>query len=186
MRNILFILTILAANCSYSQNKSLPILHDTTDGPVRYIDFSNIDTVSLWNYDVNYDSLNELKDSLKIIGRITFFRSAAMKSIYDISRKPYIQYNIYSSIDSLYAYAFSRNIKQISSCFMLQGGEKLHIGKYILVNSNVCSGFLDQKGNEICLPLVDHILSILEIKPQESILEIFSKLPIKASRFTYL
>ncbi len=69
---------------------------------------------------------------------------------------------------------------------MLQGGEKLHLGNYILVNSNVCSGFLDQKGKEICLPLVDHILSNLEIKPKESILEIFSKLPIKASRFNYL
>lgn len=185
MRCVLVIIIIFLAQLSYSQSKQLPVLHDTTDAPVRYIDFSNIDTIDLWSYDLILNQNIGIKDSLNKIGNVVFFRTAKMKTLHGLPIKPYIHYAIYESADAVSANLFSQSIKDVSSCFMLRGGEKLRIGNYILVNANICSGFLDYKGREVCLPMVDYLLSTVRVNPEATIVEILKKLPVKETPFSF-
>lgn len=63
MRCVLVIIIILFAQPSYSQSKQLPVLHDTSDVSIRYIDFSNIDIIDLWSYELTLNGNSGVKES---------------------------------------------------------------------------------------------------------------------------
>lgn len=181
MRFLNLIIAILIFGISYAQ-KSVPVLYDTTDKIFKFIDLSKVDTVSAWNYELDLEWRGYISDSIEpSIGRLSFFRITPITNYWNQTRRPYVRYDIYFNEDSLAAYKFSKYIKSISSCFPLQGGERLRIGKFILVNSDVCSGDLDKTGNEICRPLVNYVLTTIDMGKSHSIQELVEQLPLNES-----
>lgn len=70
------------------------------------------------------------------------------------------------------------HIKKISSCFPLRGGEILSAGNFIFVNSDVCSGEMDKNRNEICRPLVNYVMGLVDEKTS-SLHELVDQLKLK-------
>ena len=176
--NFLILSILLVGNCS--GQKSIPILYDTTDQIFKYIDLSKIDTVSLWNYELELKWKGYKNDTIgSPIGRLSFFRERPIINYWDQVRRPYLRYNIYSIDDSLTANKESKYIKQISSCFPLRGGEKIRVGNFIFVNSDVCSGDVDKKRNEICRPLVNYIMGLIDERKTNSIQELVDQIQLQ-------
>ena len=179
MRLLLFILFILTFGNTSGQ-KSVPILYDTTDQIFKFIDLSKIDTVSLWNYELDLEWKGYKNDTIAPpMGRLSFFREKPIVNFWDQIRQPYLRYNIYYVDDSLTANKESKYIKRISSCFPLQGGEKLLVGNFIFVNSDVCSGDIDKNKNEICRPLVNYVMGLVDKTKTNSIQELVDQLQLK-------
>ncbi len=178
MRYILLIFSILIfGNCS--GQKPIPILYDTTDQIFRFIDLSKVDTASLWNYELDLEWRGYKNDTISPpMGRLSFFREKPIANLWDQVSRPYLRYDIYFIDDSLAAKKKSKYIKQISSCFPLQGGEILSVGNFIFVNSDVCSGDMDKNRNEICRPLVNYVMGLVDGRTS-SIQELVDQLKLK-------
>jgi hypothetical protein len=116
---------------TFSQ-KVQPVIYDSTDEICKFIGFSKVDTVSLWNYELDMEWSFRSDTISPPIGRISFFRTHWITNYWGQLRKPFIRYDIYPTRDSQTAFKQSRYLKHISSCFPLRGGEILHVGKFHL------------------------------------------------------
>jgi len=169
---------LIVGNCS--GQKSIPILYDTTDHIFKFIDLSKIDTVSRWNYELDLEWKGYKNDTIgPPVGRLSFFRATPITNYWDQVRRPYLRYNIYAINDSLNANKESKYIKHVTSCFPLQGGEKIRVGNFIFVNSDVCSGDIDKKGNEICRPVVNYIMGLIDERKTNSIQELVDQIQLQ-------
>ncbi len=151
MRHLILILTILITIDSFGQNK-IESFSDSTLGQSDFYDekyypntdFSFIDSIKLWNYQLDPIFRGDEKDSIKSIGRLIFWRTKPIndgisKKLYGQYWTPYITFDIYKLTDSVFCYKKSIRTKIFSSCIAPDvGGDIIKIGSYILLNHDVC------------------------------------------------
>lgn len=196
MRILLFIVILGSSLISYSQPRK--IVFDTINHFselnnsqfYKRTDFSTIDTIDLWNYDIDTTFHGELADSIKPIGRIFFFRA---KPVIDTYRKntyaygwiPYLSFRIYYRKDSVFCYKNSRFIRLIASCVPPEtGGDIIMAGNLILVNNSVCTNCLRMDLLvDYCRPVINKILAGISFDQVVTIGDLTKRLSIKRSRW---
>jgi len=182
MKKYLVTLTLAFSVNAFSQKKQ-PIIYDSTDVAFRFIDFSIIDTLDNWNYELDLTYRGFKNDSLKSpIGRILFFRKKRLPGRVYIA-SPYIRFNIYPITDSLMANRYSKRTMGWSSCGgPFRGGELLVVGNFIFVNPDVCTYCMTAKYEDTCRPLIDYIFSKIVSQNPTSLDQLISHLPLKKGK----
>ena len=150
-------------------------------------DFSFVDTLSKWSYNLTLNSKSIWKDTVtKPIAKITFFRT---KALFDtISRRTYgrdwaprIDFEIYNITDSLKCFERSDFTRNVSSCVPPSvGGDIFVVGSFIFLNNDVCLN-CDKYDNGIdyCRPTLKKIFSKVRLDKVSSLQEIIEQFDIK-------
>jgi|GEM_PF-2895503 len=178
MRTFLLSIALFISAHSFSQTPGeivfqIPKLLDGREIRDFYsgTDFDLLDTVSLWNYDIDTSYHGLPTDSARSIARIIFFRTAPIKdsiqdSIYWDDWIPFISFRVFYLKDSTHSFILSRLTHSRSSCMPpQQGGDLIIAGNLILVNTNVCTSCLQvDKFIDRCRPLINHIFSFISFE----------------------
>ena len=174
--------------CVFYKSDSLATIIDR-----RYYsktDFSIVDTVNLWNYDIDTTFHGDPADSIKPLGRIFFFRTSPIidtyrKQIYAWDWVPYLSFRIYFAKDSVYCFQKSKYIRLIASCIPPEtGGDVIEAGNLILVNNSVCTVCLRYDlGLDNCRPVINFIVSKIETEKVLTIEDFTNQLIIKKGRW---
>jgi hypothetical protein len=148
--------------------------------------FSVVDTLELWNYNLDKNYKAPGKDSVKPIAQITFWRTKPIDDglsleIYKQLWTPFISYEIYNLSDSTYCYYKSKLTRLISSCIPPNiGGDIFMIGNYIFLNRMVCLRCLRyDTGTDYCRPVINLILSRIDKNKVATLDEIAEQFIIK-------
>jgi len=133
-------------------------------------DFSIIDTLKLWNYQLDTNTTNIIKDSINPIGQLYFWRTVPIydsisKIVYNRLWSPHITFDIYAIEQLSYCYQTTSRARFLSSCVPPNvGGDLIIIDKFVFVSRGVCldCSMLDTKV-DYCRPVINYLFSNLDI-----------------------
>jgi hypothetical protein len=176
MRYLIFILVIFISIDSFGQNKTESSFNSSLCQSNSYdlkhypkTDFSFIDSIELWNYQLDTTSIEDEKDSIKSIGQLIFWRTKPIddgisKRLYRQFWTPYITFDLYKLADSVFCYKKSIRTKIFSSCVAPDvGGDIIKIGCYILLNHDVClSCQRHDTKKDYCRPVLKIVFSKID------------------------
>ena len=193
---ILTTVTFFNSILLYSQSDR--ILFDTTskkNGLTNYgyyskTDFTRIDTIELWNYelDTSYNVRNW--DTLASLGQLNFWRTIPIDDkisygIYGRYWTPHILFEIFFSKDSTVLYKQSYRTRSRSSCVPPDvGGDILKIGNFILISRGVCLNCQRQDTKvDYCRPVINYIFSKVDPSKVTTIESLIGQFIIKEGKF---
>jgi hypothetical protein len=182
---ILAFLTITAM--SFGQHLDYKI-HRPNDYHRLGTDLKNIDTLSLWNYQLDSPYVTRFQDSVKPIGHISFWRTKPISNdpgLYVQARAPAIDFEIFDIKDSSYCYKSSWRTIVASSCVPPDvGGDVFVIGKFIFLNRSACvnCGSYGTPNIDYCRPTINFIFSRFSGNDISTLAGIVRQLPIKSGR----
>ncbi len=154
--------------------------------------FKFIDTLARWQYQFDTSYTGSSKDTVKSLGRITFYRTIALydtmsRQIYDADWRPVIDFEIFSLRDSIFCFTKSKLSILLSSCVPPDvGGDIFIIGNFIFLNRSVCINCAKyDTGIDYCRPIVKYVFSKVGIAHIAKLQDIVKQFPIKAGRFSF-
>ncbi len=188
-QNLLFICLFFFLTKSFCQTANSKI-YDKSDYYYEQTDFTFIDTLANWSYDLTLSSKSIWKDSLtKPIAQITFFRT---KALYDSNSRrtygkdwtPRIDFEIYDIKDSVKCFERSKFTRNVSSCVPpAVGGDIFVVGNFIFLNNSVCLDCCKYDNTvDYCRPTIKNIFSKVKLGKVASLKEIVEQFDIKQSQ----
>ncbi len=138
-----------------------------------------------WKYQYSQAEGEIRNESVKKIGRITFWRS---KAIYDdVSKKywkPDISFDIFPESDSAYLFNLADNIKAQSSCDVVnRGGDILVVGHFILISSSPCVNCASSSNIDYCRNIIRNLFESVSNKDTYDWNAILKQLVIDKGKF---
>jgi len=132
-------------------------------------DFSFVDTLDLWNYELDTTYKGKQSDSVKPIGKLIFWRirpidDGISKRLYNQLWTPFITFDVFNISDTNYCYEESKRTRYFSSCVPPDvGGDLIKIDKFIFLNHSVCLGCQRHDTKvDYCRPLINYVFSKLD------------------------
>jgi hypothetical protein len=195
MKAGLLISLIFLSSAIYPQVGKM--VFDTTSDSRRFnnhyyysaTDFSNIDSIELWNYKLNDNYHGEKEDSIRPVGEIFFWRTNSIDD--KISQQVYghfwtarIEFDIFALKDSSYCYFRADRTRFYSSCVPPQvGGDIIKIGNFIFVSRGVCMSCHRYDTNvDYCRPVINYIFSKVDETKVNSLKDLVSQFIIKQGK----
>lgn len=179
--------------CFWGSCLAQPALMANDTARVYYskTDFYSIDSLELWSYYVNKDVVVNAEDSLTPAYELTFKRVRSVNhfdtGIRELDKywETSIMYKVYRLRDSNYCYNRSRQIRARTNFVPpYAGGDYFIIGKFIFLNTDVCVGCIQYRtGTDFCRPVVNELLSAIDMDKPYSIEGIVRQFPIKRMEF---
>jgi hypothetical protein len=152
-------------------------------------DYNKIDSLSLWNYSLDTNYIAQYKESIRPIGKITFWRIKPLDDgislkIYNQIWTPTISYEIFNMRDSAFCLKQSHQTRMLSSCVPSNvGGDIFIIGSFIFFNRNVCVSCTKyDSGQDYCRPIIRQIVDKVDKSKIESLAEIVRQFIIKPGK----
>jgi hypothetical protein len=148
----------------------------------------HVDTLSLWNYQLDSPYVTRFQGSVKPVGYISFWRTKPISNdpkLYGQAQVPSIDFEIFDISDSSFCYQSSRNTIIYSNCVPPNvGGDVFVIGKFIFLNRSVCvnCGSYGAPNIDHCRPIINFIFSRLTGSDFSTLADIVRQLPIKSGR----
>lgn len=131
--------------------------------------FSFIDTLSLWNYQLDTTYNGNKDDSVRPIGQLIFWRTKPIddgisQRLYNQLWTPYIAFDIFNIGDFAYCNAISNKTRYLSSCVPPEvGGDLMIFDKFVFLNRNVCLECQRHDTKvDYCRPVINYIFSKLD------------------------
>jgi len=194
MKHLIYALQLLFFYTTlFGQNKSISIFQkqeDSKDFNNYYYsktDFSIIDTLSFWRYQLDTTDTNDTKGPQHYpIGELLFWRSNPIvdgisKKIYNRLWTPELTFSIFKISDSAYCYEISRRTRMLSSCLAPDvGGDMIFIGEYIFVSRGVCVSCQRHDTKvDYCRPIINYIFSKVDSKKVTTLRSLVSQFVIE-------
>jgi hypothetical protein len=187
---IFFFLSLLILK-TQGQNPNYKI-YDPNDLSYSKTDFTIVDSLKYWHYQLSFSVDNESKDSTKPIGRISFWRTKPFTSpsqeVSENRWRPFIEFEIYALKDSIYCKKKSIQARIYSSCIAPQvGGDLFIISNYIFLNTQGCVNCLRESTNiDACRPTLNYLFTWVNPSHVKTIEDITKQFPIsKGSRMEF-
>lgn len=182
MKFRLLILTIfLNTAIVYGQeNKSLFL--NTQSNYYDSTDFSKSDFLNAWFYVLQESNL-DYDDPITPIGRLVFQRKNMIKHW-----TPNFTFHIFNIVDSAYCFQKSVSVRNASSCVPPNvAGDIIIIGKFILLNTNICLQCknIDDR-RDYCRPVINKILSAVDPTKTETLDDLVKQFPINGQNIKLL
>ena len=185
---LLFICLFLVLTKSFCQTANSK-MYNKPDYYYEQTDFSFIDTLTNWSYDLTFSFKSIWKDSItKPIAQITFFRTKALydkrsRLTYGKDWTPQIDFEIYNIKDSVKCFQLSEFTRNVSSCVPpAVGGDIFVVGKFIFLNNSVCLSCYNENMVDYCRPTIKNIFSKVNLDKVSSLKEIVEQFEIKQSK----
>lgn len=148
--------------------------------------FTVIDTVDKWVFNIDTSYKGRPTDSVKPIGAITFIRETPLfdEKYFKANNKlwrPYFSFEIYLMSDSAFCLNDSKNTRMLSSCLPpFTGGDVLFIGNLILLNRRVCNAFSIKwdTDTDFARPVINKVLSLSNLSNIHTFQDFIRELPI--------
>lgn len=147
-------------------------------------DFSEVDTLQLWNYFLDTTYHGRKTDSIKPMARVIFWRTKAIddsisQNVYDHAWTPYIVFGVFGIGDTGLCYRQSAQIRYYSNCLPPEvGGDMIIVGKYVFLNFSSCLNCQRyDTGVDYCRPVLNYVFSHLDrtkITSLQSLVQQFS------------
>lgn len=136
-----------------------------------------------WRY--QFTATDNLKETEKKIGEITFWRSEALyDSVSQLYWKPNISYDIYASEHLNYVNSLAEKIKLNSTCnFINTGGDVLPVGDFILFTSSACVNCASVSNMDYCRNIISRIFNLVPNKNTNDFKKIIRQFIIKKGNF---
>jgi hypothetical protein len=187
MRRFLIFITINFLLSSINVVGQTAQVYDSKDEYYEKTNFSIVDTIENWVFNIDTSYHGTQRDSVKPIGAITFLRKTTLfdKKYFESNKKnwrPYLSFEVFLLKDSAFCLADSKNTRNFSSCLPpFTGGDILFIGDFILLNRRVCNAFSIKWENEIdyARPVINKVFSHTNIRNLHSFQDFIKELPIE-------
>jgi hypothetical protein len=154
-------------------------------------DFTKIDTVNLWNYELDTSYKGRTSDTLKSLGQIRFWRTVPIDDkinygIYGHYWTPHILFEIYFLKDSEYCYQQSNRTRFFSSCVPPDvGGDIVKFGNFVFISRGVCLSCQRHDTRvDYCRPLINYIFSLIDPMKATSLTALVKQLSIREGKFS--
>ena len=164
-------------------------VYGATDSRFSAVNLKNIDTLSLWNYQLDTPFVSGFRDSIKPVGHISFWRikpfAADLEKNKNTRAVPFIDFEIFDIRDSSFCDQQSRKIMFITNCVPPNvGGDLFAIGHYIFLNRWACvsCGSQSEPLRDYCRPVINFIFSRFSGNERSSLADIVRQFPIKAGK----
>ena len=162
-------------------------LYNSKDEFYKKTNFSLIDTVDNWYFNIDTSYKGRPTDSVKPIGAISFIRKTPLfdEKYFKANNKlwrPYFSFEIFLIRDSDFCINDSKNTRMFSSCLPpFTGGDILFIGNLILLNRSVCNAFSIKWDTErdFARPVINKILLSSNLSNIHTFQDFIEELPIK-------
>ena len=142
-----------------------------------------VDTISLWNYQLENRSRTE-KD--KSIALITFWRTRPINDSVYIARHqeswtPQISFSVYPLSDSVHCKEQNSRIKSSSTCLGPDiGGDMYRVGSFILLNREICLSCLAYSSKQdFCRPVINKLMGAIDNKNVKTLKDLEAQLGVK-------
>ena len=142
---------------------------DKNDYYYSKTDFSIVDTLKLWNYQLDTHVTTRKEDSIKTIGQLHFWRitpidDSISKIVYNRLWTPHITFDIYSIKDTTHCYQISSRTRFFSSCVPPDvGGDIIITDKYVFVSRGVCLNCTRYDTKiDYCRPVINYLFTHLD------------------------
>ncbi|MCH2232391.1 MAG: hypothetical protein MK105_18795 [Crocinitomicaceae bacterium] len=175
MKKISILIIICFINLTLSAQEIRYIQDDTLEYFYSGTDFSKIDTIEYWVFNIDKFQESNKNDSINPVGRINFWRNIAIDDsislkLYGKLWTPRISYDIYNKKDSLYCRNMSRRMRFFSSAIPPNvGGDYIVLGEYVLINIDGNYARYDTK-IDYCRPLLNRVFTeISDVKTLKSL-----------------
>lgn len=144
---------------------------------------SQVDTLSLWNYELQQHAKPQ-KD--KAIGQITFWRAKPIHDSVHLALHqelwtPQISFSIYTLADSAYCSAQSRRSKMSASCIGPDvGGDLYRVGNLILLNRDICLSCVSfETKKDYCRPVIAQVLNAMDPRNVKTLADLESQMGLR-------
>ena len=190
-----FSLTIALISSFFSFGQNL-VFHTSLNEPSTVssqyysaMNFSKMDSLYYWKYQLDTRYHGMKTDTVKPIGQITFWRTKPIKDsrekTYSKFWTPHITFDIFTISDANYCFQYSKNIRTISSCTPPStGGDVIVVGQFLLLNRSVCVNCRNQDAKiDYCRPIVNYLFSNIHNKKVETIEKLVEQFGITSGQF---
>jgi hypothetical protein len=154
-------------------------------------DFTKIDTVNLWNYELDTSYKGRTSDTLKSLGQIRFWRTVPIDDkishgIYGRYWTPHILFEVYFLKDSASCYQQSNRTRFLSSCVPPDvGGDIIKFGSLVFISRGVCLSCQRHDTKvDYCRPLINYIFSQIDPRNATSLTALVEQLNIREGKFS--
>ena len=144
---------------------------------------SQVDTLSLWNYEILQHAKPQ-KD--KALGQITFWRAKPIHDSVHLALHqelwtPQISFSIYSLADSAYCTAQSQRSKMSASCIGPDvGGDMYRVGSLILLNRDICLSCVSfETKKDYCRPVIAQVLNAMDPRKVKNLPDLESQMGLR-------
>lgn len=156
--------------------------------PLVSLGQNTLDTLSLWNYELQPHAKTQKDRSL---GLITFWRTKPIHDSVHLALHqelwtPQISFSIYPLADSVYCDEQSRKFKMSSSCMGPDVGGDMHrVGSFIFLNRDIClscAGY--QTKRDYCRPVIKQVLGAMDMRKVKTLVDLETHLGVKKGGVT--
>jgi len=176
MKRLIIITIVLFLTANLYAQQTRYTQDDTSKHYYSKTDFTEIDTLEFWKFNIDRSSELTKNDSINPIGTVRFWRTVSIDDsisikVYDKLWTPNISYSIYNVKDSIYCKKVSERVRFFSSCVPPDvGGDYIVLGEFILLNTSVCLQCgRYYTGLDYCRPILNSIIKQIDIEKIKSI-----------------